>query len=734
MTCLLRAALFAGVATAALNAPSVAQEPIAPEVRRSGVDTITVTAQRREEDAQDVPIALTPVSAEEIRRQAIEEITDLRFTSPNVNIQKNTGLSNAAQVYIRGVGQDESSLFAEVGVGIYLDGVYLGKQNGSTIDLVDVERVEILRGPQGTYYGRNTNGGAIRFISRRPELEDSRGVLDLAVGTLGRLDARASWSAPIVEGESGFKVDLFTRNQEGDFTLANDPPAGGNAFTFDPGDDPEDPNNIERFGGRASFLWDSSDRDVSLYITGDWTIDNSGPFLPTPILRQPDGSVVEDFGRRAGAMSIAPFHEYAGGGLSAQLTLGTGLGELTSITAYRTFSQDTSVDLDGPGIIDLYQELDQNQFSQELQLVGSNGALDYVLGAYYFREEAEQLADNRFNALFSSIIGQPYGLNDDEQTSTSYAVFGEGTWNAGPQWAFTLGGRFTSDEKDANRALIDPATLAEIWRTNPTYEDENFSWRAVAEYMPRDGLMLYGSYSTGYKAGGFGGTRPITPGNSFNTYEPEELGAWELGLRSDLLDDTLRFNATYFYSQYDALQLSILEPFPSFQFGIINADAIVQGLEFEATWRPNDRFLLSGNLGLNDFEYDEGDTVDPGVGVPYDELDGKQFPDTSGRINAVVFQPVAWGELSFGGSATYSSEFFRNVANSPSITSEAVTTFDVFAAIEGESGWRLQLEGKNITDEDIFLAGTAAGAAPGSRGGRYYAPGAIWSLNLRLEY
>lgn len=733
MTCLFRTALLAGAATAAFATPSFAQENDAPQAQR-GVDTITVTAQRREEDAQDVPIALTAIGADEIRRQAIEEITDLRFTSPNVNIQKNTGLSNAAQVYIRGVGQDESSLFAEVGVGIYLDGVYLGKQNGTTIDLVDVERVEILRGPQGTYYGRNTNGGAIRFISRRPELEDSRAVLDFAVGTQGRLDARASWSSPIVEGESGFKLDFFTRNQDGDFNLTNTPPAGGGAFTFEPGDDASDPNNIERFGGRAAVLWDSSERPISLYVVGDWTIDNSSPFLPTPILRLADGSVSEDFGRRAGAMSIAPFHEFAGGGLSAELKIGTDLGELTSITAYRTFFQDTSVDLDGPGIIDLYQELDQSQLSQELQLVGSNGALDYVLGAYYFREEAEQLADNRFNSLFSFIIGQPYGLNDDEQTTTSWAVFGEGTWNLNPQWAFTLGGRYTSDEKDANRGLLDPATLADIWRTNPRYEDENFSWRAVAEWMPNDDTMIYASYSTGYKAGGFGGTRPITAGNSFNTYEPEELSNYELGLRSDLLNDTLRFNATYFYSLYDALQLSILEPFPSFQFGIINADAIVQGLEIETVWRPADFLQLSGSLGLNDFEYDEGNTIDPGVGVPYDTLSGKQFPDTSGRLNAVIFQPTQFGELSFGGSATYSSDFFRNVANSPSVTSEAVTTFDVFAAIAGENGWSVQLEGKNITDEDIFLAGTSAGAAPGSRGGRYYTNGAIWSLNLRLEY
>ncbi|MGX6648143.1 TonB-dependent receptor [Maricaulaceae bacterium MS644] len=730
MTNMFRTVLMAGAATAVLSTPGFAQQEPAPSA--GGVETITVTAQRRAEDSQDVPIALTPISAADIQRQAIEEITDLRFTAPNVNIQKNTGLANAAQVYIRGVGQDESSLFAEVGVGIYLDGVYLGKQNGSTIDLVDLERVEILRGPQGTYYGRNTNGGAIRFISRRPELEDTRGVIDVAVGTQGRLDARGSWSAPVVNGESGFKLDVFTRNREGDFALANNPPPGGQAFTFDAGDDPRDPNNVERYGARASFLWDSSERDISLYVVGDWTIDNSSAFIPTPIIRQPDGSVTEPFGRRAGAMSIAPFHEYEGGGISAELAIGTPLGELTSITAYRAFGQNTSVDLDGPGIVDLYQELTANQFSQELQLVGSNGAFDYVLGAYYFHEEAEQLADNRFNAVFSFLIGQPYGLNDDDQTSESYAVFGEGTWNLSPQWALTLGGRFTADEKNAERALLNPATLADIWRTNPNYEDENFSWRAVAEYMPSDDLMVYASYSTGYKAGGFGGTRPITPGNSFNTYQPEELSAYEIGARTDLLDDTLRFNATYFYSTYDALQLSVLEP-ATLQFGIINADATVQGLELESTWRPADWVLLSGNVGMNEFEYNEGSRIDPAVGVPFDTLDGKQFPDLSSRLNAAFFQDTAFGEFSFGGSATYSSEFFRNVGNSDSVLSPSVTTVDLFAALEN-GAWRLALEGQNVTDEDIFLAGSAAGAAPGSRGSRYYTHGALWSASLRLEF
>ncbi len=729
MTRLLQAALMASAALPALAAAAYTQE--AETAAPRGVDRVIVTAQRREADSQDVPIALTAIGAEELERQAIEEITDLRFTAPNVNIQKNTGVANAAQVYIRGVGQDESSLFAEVGVGIYLDGVYLGKQNGTTIDLLDLDRIEVLRGPQGTYYGRNTNGGAIRFISRRPELTGTRGVLDLAVGTHDRLDARASWSSAIVEGVSGFKIDIFSRNMGSDFDLLNTPAATAGPFTYQP---QSTVNNVERYGARGSFLWEPSDRDMSVYIVGDWTIDNSGAFLPTPIQRQADGSVNEPFGRRAGNMSIAPFHEYRGGGISGEVRFGTQLGDITSITAYRTFSQDLTADVDGPGIVDLYQELDQWQFTQEVQLVGGNDQVDYVLGAYYFRENVEQLANNRFNQIFSFLIGQPFGLNDDVQDTTSWAVFGETTFHMNDQWSFTLGGRYTSDEKTANRRLLNPTTLAPIWEVDPSFDDTNFSWRAVAQYRPNENLMVYGSYSTGYKAGGLAGTRPITTNVAFNIYEPEELSSWEVGLRSDLADNTLRFNATYFYSIYDALQLSVLEP-ATFQFGVINADAIVHGLELEGVWAPTDQFQLSGNLGTTNFRYDEGSRVDPAVGLPFDTLDGKQFPDLSARLNAVFFQPTELGEFAFGGSATHSSAFARNVRNTPDIFSDAVTTFDLFAQLTSPDGrWRLKLEGKNITDEDIFLAGNAPGAAPGSFGSRYYTYGAIWSASLRLEF
>jgi len=716
MTRLFQAALMASAALPAFAAAGYAQETETAAPR--GVDRITVTAQRREADSQDVPIALTAIGAEELERQAVEEITDLRFTAPNVNIQKNTGVANAAQVYIRGVGQDESSLFAEVGVGIYLDGVYLGKQNGTTIDLLDLDRIEVLRGPQGTYYGRNTNGGAIRFISRRPELTGTRGILDLAVGTHDRLDARASWSSAIVEGVSGFKIDVFSRNMGSDFDLLNAPAATAGPFTYQP---QSEVNNVERYGARASFLWEPSGQDLSVYIVGDWTIDNSGAFIPTPIQRQADGSVTEPFGRRAGNMSIAPFHEYRGGGISGEVRFGTALGDVTSITAYRTFSQDLTADLDGPGIVDLYQELDQWQFTQEVQLVGGNEQVDYVLGAYYFRENVEQLANNRFNQIFSFLIGQPFGLNDDVQDTTSWAVFGESTFHLNDQLSFTLGGRYTSDEKTAERRLLNPTTLAPIWDVDPSFDDTNFSWRAVAQYRPNDNLMVYGSYSTGYKAGG----RMV-----INTLRQD----LELGLRSDLADNTLRFNATYFYSVYDALQLSVLEP-ATFQFGVINADAIVHGLELEGVWAPTDQFQLSGNLGTTNFEYDEGARVDPAVGIPFNTLEGKQFPDLSARLNAVVFQPTQLGEFAFGGSATHSSAFARNVGNSPAIFSDEVTTFDLFAQLTSLDGrWRLKLEGKNITDEDIFLAGNAPGAAAGSFGSRYYTYGSIWSASLRLEF
>ncbi|KAA5804496.1 TonB-dependent receptor [Alkalicaulis satelles] len=330
MARLFRTVLMASAAAPAFAFASAAYAQEDEAAAPRGVDRVIVTAQRREADSQDVPIALTALGAGDLDRQAVEEITDLRFTAPNVNIQKNTGVANAAQVYIRGVGQDESSLFAEVGVGIYLDGVYLGKQNGTTIDLVDLERVEVLRGPQGTYYGRNTNGGAIRFISRRPELTGTRGVLDVAAGTGSRFDVRASWSSPVVEGESGFKIDIFSRNKGSDFNLLNNPAPTAGPFTYTPQDTV---NNVERYGVRGSFLWEPSAQDLSVYLIADWTIDNSGAFVPTPIQRQADGSVTEPFGRRAGEMSIAPFHEFRGGGLSGEVKFGTALGEITSITA-----------------------------------------------------------------------------------------------------------------------------------------------------------------------------------------------------------------------------------------------------------------------------------------------------------------------------------------------------------------------------------------------------------------
>ncbi len=737
----LRTTLLAGASLAAASAAAPAFAQDAPEARTGGVESITVTAQRRAESLQDVPIAITALGEAELQRQALEEITDLRYTAPNVQIQKNTGLANGAQVYIRGVGQDESSLFAEVGVGIYVDGVYLGKQNGSTLDLVDLERVELLRGPQGTYYGRNTNGGAIRFISRRPELSGDRTMLDLAVGTQDRVDVRASYSAAVIENELGVKFDVFSRNQDGDYDLQGTPGGPVSSIAYQPEDEV---NNVERYGGRAALLW-TPNATTELYVVGDYTWDDSGTFLPTPIQRdvngtpgaspaaQADDLFPEPFGRRAGVTSIPPFHEYRGGGLSATLTLDTGIGEFKSITAFRGFNQDTSVDLDGPSILDLYQQLEQEQFTQEFQLVGEVGSIEYIGGVYYFYEDVEQLADNLFNQLFAFFLSTPYGLNDDQQTTRSYAVFGEGTWNATDKLSLTLGGRFTSDEKEAERALLDPATRTPIWRTSPEFEDENFSFRVLGEYQFTPSIMGYASYSTGYKAGGFAGTRPLTPGNSRNTYAPEELGAYEVGVRSDLFNDTLRLNATYFYSVYDDLQLSVLEG-ATLQFGVINADAIVEGLEVEYTWRPNDRFQLSGNLATADFEYDEGARVDPNVGKPFNTLDGKQFPDLSTRANIAFFQPVEWGELSFGGSITYASEFPRNVGNSPEIFSDEQTTIDLFAALTSPDGWRFQIEGKNVTDEDFFLAGSSAGAADGSFGSRFYAPGAIWSASLRLEF
>lgn len=717
----------------------VAQDSGETTAQRAIVEEVLITARRREEGLQDTPLAVTAIDQEAFTQQNLNEIGDLRFTAPNVVVQKNAGLPNGAQIYIRGVGQDDSALTAEAGVGVYVDGVYLGKQNGTTLDLVELERVELLRGPQGTYYGRNTNGGAIKFVTRRPELQTPRFVADMRFGSDATVDLRGSISAPILADRLGFKLDAFVRRRESDYTLLNAPDPV-TVLNFDADDEV---NDLFRIGGRGSLLWEATP-DVTVYIAADFVADESGAFLPTPIQRADargtpdlaDDLIVEPFGRRAGETSIPPFHDYRGGGVSMQIDWSTPFGVATAISAYRGFNQDYSADLDGPGILDAYLEIEQRQFTQELQFVGEAGAFEYVVGAYLFREDAETLAENLFNRTFAFFLNTPFGANFDNQRSTSYAVFGELSYSFLDQFTLTAGARFTRDEKTIDRTLRPFEGGDPFFAVSPDFEHNDVSPRVTAEWAPSRDVLVYASWSQGYKAGGFAGARPLTAANANATYAAEELSAYEAGLKLDLLQGRLRINPVFFYSDYKDLQLAVLDP-RTLQFDIVNADARIQGIELEAEAQPTRGLRLFTVFGWTDFEYDEGSRVDPAVGVPYDQLEGKQFPEFGVRGGAVYARPTSFlnGEAQIGAFVTHTTEIFRNVANDLAIRSEPETLIDAFIAYTLQDGrYRLQLQVQNLTNEDYFVAGTSPSAMEGALGGRYYAPDRQVTVNLRAVW
>ncbi len=375
-----------------------------------GLEEITVTARKREERLQNVPIAISAVTQVAQERFKIDSLNDLHLAFPNITVVHNTGTTNAAQVYMRGIGQDDSTFTAEQGIGLYLDGVYLGKQNGAMLDLIEFERIEVLRGPQGTLYGRNSTAGAIKFVTKRPDLDNETFVADATIGSYNRFDQRASFSTPIMPGTWAVKVDAINRRQDGWMTdLAHG----------------ENINNTDRQEGRLSSLWQPSEK-LGVYVTADYTHDGSNINVPTAITRQADGSYVPTYGPRITTRSVDNLQKYDGGGASAEISYDVNFATLKSITAYRAFWNPLRIDLDaGPTTAqDIYQRLRQNQLSEELQFSspGSDALpLKYTAGVYYFHEIVGMYAENIFQST----------NNRNKQTTDSYAVFGEGSDDSG---------------------------------------------------------------------------------------------------------------------------------------------------------------------------------------------------------------------------------------------------------------------------------------------------------------
>lgn len=627
--------------------PALAQDAATPaatmeeeEAEQGGVGTIIVTAERTASSIQDTPVSVTALTGEALEATGAVVINDLAATVPNLTSTTGPQGSADANFFVRGVGQFDFIVTNDPGVGVYVDGIYLGRTVGAMLDAGDIERVEVLRGPQGTLFGRNTLGGAVSIVTKQPEIGMFAGSAQATYGSRDRIDLDASVNVPVGDNAAA-RVYGFYRQQDG---FADNVVTG------------EDFGRIERYGGRGQFSIELGP-DVRVDLSADYSLDESNPapsvlsaILPLPFfppaalgdLRDPD-NFYDIFA------SNSPEARNEIYGFSGTVTVDLGASQLKSITAYRVLDGFSTSDPDGTRfrLYDQVVATQQDQFSQELQLTGDafGGRLEYLLGGFYFREDANQVLDLCF-APINSPMAQPFQAcnvwsQGNDQLTESFAVFGQGRFELLDGLSVTLGGRYTWDEKDiVSNQFFDfrpqlvgpgavfgfglPPELLGQGIVLPIVTDlpgnasfEKFTPKIGVEYEPNPDILLYASYSEGFRAGGFNG-RLIAPQDSIPTFEPDTNETFELGIKSDLLNRALRANLTLFHSQYRDIQQTIADP--EVQFRVANAgDATLKGFELEIAVVPDDALRFDFAVGYTDSELQD-------VPVTVGPINGNRLP------------------------------------------------------------------------------------------------------------
>jgi iron complex outermembrane recepter protein len=719
----------------ALTAGSVAyaQSDAADQAQAKALDDIEVTAQRRATPLQKTPIAITALTAKDFEQKQINRLDDLRGTLPNVIIEQNTGTSSGAKIFLRGVGADESLFTSDPAVAIYIDDVYIPRQTGSQIALYDIERIEVLRGPQGTLYGRNATGGAIRYITKKPSGQPSIRI-DGTVGNMGRADLRGTWSTAFSDQVSA-QFALMTRNRDG-YIENTDTSTPTRPFV-------SDVNDQEVNAGRGSLSWDISDA-TSANFAIDFVRERSGPVYATGVIRAPiivSPTVtrpVNDPDRNyyTSQSNIAgPKNDLDQFGASVVVEHNFGGLLWRNILAYREMQNLLFGDFDGSAQtrLHLFQDQDQKQHSFESQLTSQGDSkLQWTTGFFYFYED-------NFQPTRQDVFG-PGVRNDIAQEVDAYALYGQMKYALADDLNLTFGLRFSRETKQfsvdsflptgaPNSGFTRSAAGVDFCALLRTFErcsgngaalKDTFrepDKRIAIDYALTDNVFGYASYSSGFKSGGFNGRG----GNAslLSTVSEETVDSTEFGFKTDWLDRRLRFNANFYHNEYDGLQLTAIDPASGF-FVLINAaDTRIQGFEAELTAVPTEGLTLYGNAGTIDGEYSNVKRAGVpvvcaaagGAQIDRNECDFfgkklKQAPELTYNLGGSYVHPFLSGNLTWSTNWHFTGRHFQNFANSTVIETRGYHLLDARIAYTPNNGpWSVALVGKNLDDTEYFAGG-----------------------------
>ncbi len=767
----LQGILAAGVASWVLGGTALAQTAGDAETQgqttqalpaTSGLQDIVVTAEKRSESLQRTPLAISAVSSELIESRNITTAAQLGAIAPNITTTQGPNSSSHLIVHIRGIGESEPILTSDPPVSIYVDGIVVGRSTGAIFDIVDLERIEVLRGPQGTLYGRNTTGGAVNFITRKPG--DEFGVrLMASYGNYDALQTRVSVDTGAL-GNTGLKATLSYMHKERDgyvdSLLQNDS---------------KDPGAYNNEAARVALAFDNGGPIRANY-SYDWT--QSRGVAPASQLAAMGANQRNYFSRSpnfGGTNLIGPSQTRLSQVRSEgtftldktqahSLTLEADLSDtitLRSLTGFRKWRGDTAAtDIDGnaglrglvvspapvgvrPVSIFGADKFDkQHQFTQELNLLGKVGSVDFLLGGFYFRERARE--DNP--QFYTFVIANPLlpgGLGGANLTNrliyrtrnVSKAVFGQVTWHVDDKLSLTGGLRYTKDEKALEQAS--PVNLARTLERNFS----KLNYAATLQYQATPEFMVYARTASGYKAGGFN-ARSLNDG-----YDPESVTNYEVGAKADLFDRRLRINTTLFYAKLDDKQLNQFTANSGGAASVtVNAGkAEFKGVEIEVEALPIDALRLNGSFGYTDRSFKTFNVLDPATNQLIDIAAEARFSYSASTTFTggaqYTFGEVVGGQLSARLDYTYRSRLYFNVVPrfapfDAAISARGVGLLDGRIALSqvdlGGTRAEFAVWGRNLTDEKYRVSGIDFGSL-GFATNTYGLP-RTYGADIRLEF
>ncbi|MCJ2182770.1 TonB-dependent receptor [Novosphingobium sp. 1949] len=724
-------ALMAGLGCLTFSAPAFAQEEDDPAAKEATGGEIIVTARRREERLVDVPIAVSSFSGEELAKSGALDVTEIAQAAPNVTLEPSRGTNSTLSAFIRGIGQQDPVSGFEQGVGIYLDDVYLNRPQAAVLDIYDVQRIEVLRGPQGTLYGRNTIGGAVKYVTKNLPLEPSfkmRGSL----GSYKQADLVVTASTPLTDLiRVGGSVARLSR--------------GGFGKNLTTG---EENYNKDIWAGRASLELGGYGEPVLIKISGDYTKDNSnargGHRLVTSFAT--DTPVLKNvYNTQGGLTDPKQYVEAYGFAINASADLSDSF-TVKSISAWRKDSSASPIDFDALPAVDLdvpaYYK--NEQLSQEFQLQYDNGgALQALVGFYYLTASADTQFDVR---IFNVYAGLTAFTEADVDTDT-WAMFGDFTLALTDRLSLSAGGRYTWDKRSAS--ILRQNYLgggspvfggAGIAYGSPSTDFtgsavfKKFTPRVSLSFKPTPDHNIYGGFSQGFKGGGFdprgvGVNAPTSNASGvpsdaevadYLSFKPESVNSYEIGYKGNLMHGDLYVALAAFHMDYTDVQIPgsagcTVGGLPTFCGIITNAGkAKIDGVELETNATlardvagAGDRITFAGSLGWINARYTE--YIANIASVPTDVSKYRKIqntPEWTGSGTLGYDTPMGPGELSLSGTVSFKSKTYQFEVPNPYLDQGAYALLDANIVYTAPGGrWSVGLHGKNLTNKRYKTSG-----------------------------